>query len=249
MFFEESKNMIFTTAKTKSLGWIGIFLFLFGLVFFGASMVMLVSTQQKIAIMSKTTGKVVQITSYRGSKGGTLYTPVVSFTDQAGNGQRFSPNSGSNPATHSVDDEVSVFYDPAGIEEPILDHWSELWLLPGIFGLVGGIIGVVGGLMTFSQLKREKALTWLHGNGQQIESTYSDVRLETGYKSNGQSPYVVQSQWLNPSTGEVIVFESDYLWFNPEQFLTEKQTITVKIDPQNPSKTYSMDTSFLPKKG
>lgn len=238
--------MLFTTAKTKSLGLVGIFLFLLGSLFAGIGGYSGLQTRKKITSFATTTGVVTEVISYRG-KDGTLYKPVVSFSTATGE-TLFSPNVGSNPASHSKGDSVEVYYDPTGVQEPLLNHWSSIWLFPVLFGGLGAAAATAGGFLTYAQLKKERALRWLQANGQHIETTYSGTRLDTSYKVNGKSPYVIASQWINPATGSVVVFESDYFWFNPEQFLTEKQSISVKIDPQNPEKVYYMDTTFLPKR-
>lgn len=238
--------MLFTTAKTKSLGLVGIFMFLLGSTFLIISGYVGLGTKQKIDAFAKTSGVVSEVVSYR-SDGSTLYKPVISFDDVNGK-TLFSPNTGSNPASHSVGDAVEVYYDPSGVEEPMLNHWTEIWLFPGIFGVLGGTAALIGGYLTHTQLKKERELAWLVTNGQLIETTYSGTRLNTSYKVNNKSPYIIESQWVNPANGAVVVFESDYLWFNPEQFLTPRQIISVKIDPLSPETTYSMDSSFLPKK-
>ncbi|MNC77488.1 hypothetical protein D3C75_1294550 [compost metagenome] len=56
---------------------------------------------------------------------------------------------------------------------------------------------------------------------------------------------MIRSQWLNPRTSEVHLFESDNIWFDPSDYLKD-ESISVFIDKKNPKK-YHVDISFLPK--
>ena len=55
---------------------------------------------------------------------------------------------------------------------------------------------------------------------------------------------MIVSQWQNPATSKLHIFESDNIWFDPTDFIkTDK--IKVWIDRKNPKK-YMVDLSFLP---
>jgi hypothetical protein len=62
---------------------------------------------------------------------------------------------------------------------------------------------------------------------------------------NDRHPFQIVTQWQNPSTSEIHVFESDNIWYDPSEFITN-QRITVYIEKENPKK-YWVDLSFLPK--
>jgi len=66
----------------------------------------------------------------------------------------------------------------------------------------------------------------------------------TGVEINGQNPWRISSQWLDPKTNMVRIFHSENLWFDPSGFMKRKK-VTVLLDPNNP-KRYHMDISFLP---
>ncbi len=69
--------------------------------------------------------------------------------------------------------------------------------------------------------------------------------FNTSLTVNGRSPWRIVTQWQNPSSGEVQLFESDDIWYNPTPFIAVAQ-ITVYAHPDD-LKRYHMDTSFLPK--
>jgi len=84
----------------------------------------------------------------------------------------------------------------------------------------------------------------LKANGQRIQAKVKHIGLNTSHKINGRSPYQIQAQWQNPSTSKVHIFKSEYLWFDPTDYVNEEE-ITVLIDRNNPKKYY-VDVSFLP---
>ncbi|MNH47046.1 hypothetical protein D3C79_1101060 [compost metagenome] len=71
------------------------------------------------------------------------------------------------------------------------------------------------------------------------------MEWNTRISVNGRHPYVIRSQWLNPRTSEVHLFESDNIWFDPSDYLKD-ESISVFIDKKNPKK-YHVDITFLPK--
>ena len=66
-----------------------------------------------------------------------------------------------------------------------------------------------------------------------------------GSDGTGRHPYKIVSQWHDPGTDEVHVFESEPIWFDPRAYLPEM--VFVYVDPEDP-KVYHMDTSFLPRR-
>ncbi|WP_347049541.1 hypothetical protein [Flavobacterium olei] len=92
---------------------------------------------------------------------------------------------------------------------------------------------------------KQKRIDDLKFNGKQITTKFDNVALNTSYKVNGRSPFVIYSQWLNPSTNELHLFKSENIWFDPANYILTEE-IKVLIDPVNPKKYY-MDISFLRK--
>ncbi|MHC0443730.1 DUF3592 domain-containing protein, partial [Flavobacterium sp. 3-210] len=70
-------------------------------------------------------------------------------------------------------------------------------------------------------------------NGRSIITKFDNVNINYNYKVNGRSPYVIYSQWLNPATNEMHLFQSEDIWYNPTDFILSEE-IKVLIDPSNP---------------
>jgi hypothetical protein len=61
---------------------------------------------------------------------------------------------------------------------------------------------------------------------------------------NGRSPWRIVAQWQNPESGQLHVFNSENLWFDPTRYVTTKQ-LKVLLDPKDATR-YHIDVSFLP---
>lgn len=208
------------------------------------------STNSFLATAVKTEGKVIDLEreSSKDSKGNTSYTyyPQISFTTANNEDITFRGSSGSNPPSYSRGDIVEVLYDPKNPPNASINSFFSLWLGPIILGVLGGIITLVGFGIFKTSSKRAKDLAWLKRSGSRVQAKVNGVELNTSYKVNGRSPYMITSQWLNPSNNQMHTFQSDNIWFDPTQYVN-RETIEVLIDPSNPSR-YLVDTSFLPKK-
>ncbi|MFH6935069.1 DUF3592 domain-containing protein [Flavobacterium sp. FlaQc-30] len=188
-------------------------------------------------------GTVVELISKR-SDNSTTYAPVVSFTTKAGNKIEFTSSVSSNPPSYSEGESVEVLYDPAEPKDASINGFASLWIGPLIFGILGTVFFLIGfGIILFGILKQRKT-QYLRDNGKRIETKFVQVHLNYGMAVNGRNPFQISSQWLNPQTNEMYVFESDNIWFDPTEFI-KSDIIKVMIDPSNPKKYY-MDISFLP---
>lgn len=90
-------------------------------------------------------GKVVELTPSRGSEGGTLYTPVFEFVDQADRTHRVKGAVASSPPPYETGEAVTVLYRPEDPEKAQLDSFTESWFVPLIFGSMGTVFTSVGG--------------------------------------------------------------------------------------------------------
>lgn len=188
-------------------------------------------------------GTVVELISKR-SDNSTTYAPVVSFTTKAGNKIEFTSSVSSNPPSYSEGESVEVLYDPEEPKDASINGFASLWIGPLIFGILGTVFFLIGfGIILFGILKQRKT-QYLRDNGKRIETKFVQVHLNYGMAVNGRNPFQISSQWLNPQTNEMYVFESDNIWFDPTEFI-KGDIIKVMIDPSNPKKYY-MDISFLP---
>lgn len=224
---------------------------LIGATFFGIALFSFIHTQNFIKTAASSEGVVLELktveSSLRKSRGFT-YAPVVKFKTPDGKDIQFQSSTSSNPPEFSVGQTVPVLYNRSNPQEAQVDSFVQLWLLPTVFGGFGIIFMVVGATLFVIPLLSNKNEKWLQENGQKIQTKFSNVEWNTSLTVNGQSPYIIVSQWREPASYEVYTFRSQNIWFNPEEFIKSSGTklIDVYVDPKNMKKHY-MDISFLPK--
>ena len=140
---------------------------------------------------------------------------------------------------------MGVWYDPAKPEHAEIDGFFSLWGISAIFGGLGAIFFLIGSGIIVATTFQSRKHEYLRMHGTPIETDLQSVQINTSFQVNGKNPYKVLTQWFNPFTSEVHVFESDNLWFDPTSYLKGRK-ITVFIENDNPKK-YLVDLSFLPK--
>jgi hypothetical protein len=174
-----------------------------------------------------------------------VYCPVVEFAGPGGRPITFRSDTGTSPPAFRRGEKVIVHYDPAEPEKARLDGFFDLWFFPALVGGFGAIalfIGCVGLLLERSERLRTERLK---RNGARLETTFQGVERKTNVSVNGRNPFRIVSRWLDPSTNEVHLFESENLWFDPTEFVRDRP-ITVYAERGN-LRRYQMDVSFLPK--
>jgi len=202
------------------------------------------TTRAFLAHATKTEGVVVDLArSY--SNQSTTFAPVVRFTSQDGIQTKFTSSHGSNPPSYHVGQKVQVFYDPADHYDARINTFMSLWGVSTIVGGIGTLLLAVSAGISMTATLRKRADEYLKRNGQQISTDFQSVTLNTSLQVNGRSPFRIFSQWCNPDTSEVHIFHSKNIWFDPTQYIEQKQ-ITVFVYRRN-MKKYFMDVSFLPK--
>ncbi|MES2820985.1 MAG: DUF3592 domain-containing protein [Pseudomonadota bacterium] len=202
------------------------------------------STSSFIDQATSAEGTVVDLVASRSSNS-TTYRPVVRFLSQSGQNVEFTSSTGSSPASYSTGEKVEVLYlasDPQGAQiSGFFDLWGGSVILAGL-GSVFFLVG--GGIILFGVLHGRKE-AFLRQQGMPIETQFQGVEINESLTVNGQNPFRVVTQWLNPETTEVHVFRSNNLWFDPVSYINGSKVI-VFIERGNPSK-YHVDLSFLPK--
>lgn len=202
------------------------------------------STNSFIDRAVETEGEVVDLILSRSSDSNAYY-PVVVFRDTSGREVEFQSSTGSNPASYSRGERVSVLYESSSPEGARINSFFSLWggaIIVGGLGLIFSLIG--GGILLFGVMKgRSKA--YLQKNGVEVPASVQSVEQNTGVVINGRSPFRIVCQWQHPQTKEIHVFHSENLWFDPSDYINH-DTLAVLVDEGN-LKKYWVDTSFLPK--
>ena len=202
------------------------------------------STRDFLAEAATADATVVELARSRSSDS-TTYKPVVQFTSRDGQAIEFISSTGSNPPSYSRGEKVEVLYRPDDPQDARINGFFSLWGGALIVAGLGVVFFLVGGGLLLAAVVKRRNNAYLKHNGTRIVTDYTGVELNTSLRVNGRHPYRVLSQWQNPSTSEIHVFESDNLWFDPEDYI-KSDKITVLIDRNNPKK-YFVDLSFLPK--
>ena len=229
---------------------LGIVFFLIGLTLLIAGFLSYQYNQKFIAGSVVTTGTVVDLarktsTSGDSSPNSYVYYPVIQFKTKNGSLIEFRSNVGSNPPSFRKGDQVQVRYLEKDPYKARINSFMQIWFVSIILGGLGVVFAGIGGTMLGLMLRSHRREKWLRENGQIIFTEYESTQLDTRLRINGQNPYRIYSQWLNPQTNTVYVFKSKPVMFNPEKYIKSK-SIQVRINPNKP-KHYLMDTSFLPK--
>lgn len=170
--------------------------------------------------------------------------PEVRFRAQDGREVQFTSSVSSKPPAYSVGERVEVLYRPDRPEDAEVNSLMALWLGVIILGALGSGFSLVGAGIIFGW-GRKAADPGLKLTGMSIQTDFQGVERDTTYSEGGRHPFQVVTQWKNPATGEIHLFHSDPLWYDPTTHIKTGK-ITVYIERGNPDK-YFMDLSFLPK--
>jgi len=234
--------------------WMRLFLFMF--CFFGLGMasldVFLIRDVLRFrAGAAMTAGEVIGFRSSRGSKGGTMYAPIVRFAvplAEGGSGQSFEITgsvSSSNPG-FDEGDKVDVMFHPDRPGEGRIQSFMEQWFGPLIVGLFALIFnGIWLGFAAYL-IRQRRMHAWLEQHGMPVQADLVEVRRNTSLKVNGRSPWVIDAQWQHPLTGTVHSFSSENLWFDPSDYVKGRAKLDVRVDADDPRR-HRIDLSFLPK--
>jgi hypothetical protein len=204
-----------------------------------------VSTRKFIATAKHAEGTVTELLEKRDKDDGSItYTPVVGFIAASGANVSFTSSFSSKPAAYDVGEKVGVLYAPDDPNDARIDGFGSLWLGPLILGGLGVVFGGIGfGILIVSRLDKRKR-EWLMAYGTEVQAEFASVERNTSLKVNGRSPWRIIAQWQNPESGQLHVFNSENLWFDPTKYVTTKQ-LKVLLDPKD-LKRYHVDTAFLP---
>jgi hypothetical protein len=123
----------------------------------------------------------------------------------------------------------------------VLDLGAKLIML-----FLGGIFFTIGaGIVLYEKVQAKKE-TELRQTGRLVQAKFAEVKINQAVNVNGRCPYQIEAHWLDASTNQLHIFNSSNLWYDPSEFVANKSTIPVYVDPSKPSRYY-MDISFLPK--
>lgn len=173
------------------------------------------------------------------------YYPRIRFETTDSQRIDFVSGTGSNPPSYSVNEPVTVLYDPRQPYDASLNSFWSLWGATMVLVILGVAFTSPGiGWFVWKGVSDHKN-TWLQRNGRRIQAEITGVPLDTSLTVGGTHPYRIQCQWLDPERNEMHVFHSGHIWYDPRNYITGR-TVDVLVDPNNPHR-YAVETSFLPK--
>lgn len=187
-------------------------------------------------------GVVISLERHSGSKGSDTYAPVVQFETPDGQTIQFT-GMASSPPTHRENEKVTVIYEPSSPHNAKINSFTGLWLGPLIAGFITLMFGGIGWGMIIYRRTRLKIIERLKNSGRPLNTRFIKVELHGSFRVNGRSPWRIFSQY-DDGAGNVYVFHSENLWFDPEQYIQKDRSITVFVDGQN-MKKYYMNIGFL----
>ncbi len=197
------------------------------------------------ALMAQGTVTDLTRSARSGSSGSDTYRPVVTFHDHEGQLVEFVSGVGSSPPAYRKGEVVEVLFLKEDPQDAEINSFFNLWFLPVLLSGMGAVFTLVGLGISLPALFKKRSHERLRQTGTPIQTKLQKVAENTGYRSHGRHPYQILSQWQNPRTGEIHVFTSENIGFDPSDYLPGKE-IMVFIDPEKPDKYY-VDLSFLPK--
>lgn len=196
-----------------------------------------------------TEGVVIELVRSRSSSSSSsgssyTYAPTVRFKTNQGTTVEFTSSTSSNPPSYSRGEQVEVLYEPIQPHSAKINSFFSIWGGAAIVGGIGSVFFLIGCGIILSGIRKSKKKEYLLQRGVRINTQFQSVSKNTRMRVNGRNPYMVTSQWQDPTTSKIHVFESDNIWFDPTDHINV-DTIMVYIEPKNPAK-YFMDISFLP---
>lgn len=191
-----------------------------------------------------TQGTVVDFVKVRGSSS-TTFRPVVQFITGQGQEVEFISSTGRSRPSFTVGQQVDILYLPENPEDAKFNNYSDLWSIALVTGVMGGVFFSVGAIIFLVGGLKSRRKEYLLRSGVSVEAEFRAVECNEGVSLNGRNPFVIVCHWLNPSTSELHVFESENIWFDPSAYI-KSERVKVFIDRANPRK-YHVDLSFLPR--
>jgi len=171
---------------------------------------------------------------------------IVRFKTEWGEAVEFTSSVSTDPPRYQRGERVTVLYDRNAPQKAQIKSFTDNWFLGTIFSGFGLVFGGIGALFLIAFILRRRLIKYVKSHGMPIQAPIERVSLNRCIAKNSKHPHQIVCQWHDPFTNLVYTFKSENIWYNPEQFISERKNLTVYIDRRNPKK-YWVDTSFLPK--
>ena len=146
-------------------------------------------------------------------------------------------------ASMSAGQEINIYYNPNNPNELITNKSNYVLLL---FPLLGIIAIVVGILKIIRAVKYRRTKPVSPKNEKYVDAAIEEIIYDASYVKNGKSPYYITCKWKNPENGNIYLFKSGNIWYNPRFIIEDKEitTLSVRLNEGNPKK-YSVSLESI----
>lgn len=228
----------------RTISWIKYLFGGIGIFMLVIAVMMTIATRSFVKRAVRVPGVITELIPVSSDDGGQTWKPSVRFRGLDGVDYAYTESFSQNPAPYAVGETVQVLYLRDDPDDARIDSFSSLWAAQVILGVLGTVFTAVGGGIILAQRMARRRKAWMEAYGTAVQTEFQRVELNESLEVNGRHPWRIVSQWLNPATGKLHVFNSENLWFDPTKFVAGKH-VTVLYDPADPRR-YHMDVSFLP---
>jgi hypothetical protein len=186
-----------------------------------------------------------------GSQETIRYSPIVEFSDNNAETQRFvASTGGEGKPIIATGTEVEVIYDPADPSKAQIGSFEQFWLGPvvvAVCGLIFLLMGVGGFfLMGGSDRRLEEQAAMMRRERLIFASgapVFEGSIVRTEERPPGSGRYVFVCKGARPGAVVAEEFVSDFLPFDPGQRYRGRK-VTIHIDPTEPD-LYFVDINTL----
>jgi len=219
-----------------------------GAILLAIGLIQVLQTHSFLDESLETRGVVINLRWEYDSEGSASAYPVFQFVDER-TGQEITVVSthGSNPPSCSVGQEVYILYDPQNPYKAMIKSFWNIWLGSIIVTGLGAIFLSVGLTPFGFAVRRRRTVEYLKTQGEIVHGKVSGIYVDTSLRVQGEHPWRITVQWMNPASRKVHIFKSDHIWYNPSDFINIGDEIEVHMDPKNPKKHW-INIDHLPQR-
>jgi len=192
-------------------------------------------------------GVVIDLSWKQDSEGSWYAYPVLRFVDER-TGEEITVVStfGSVSPIYSVGQEVCIIYDSQNPYNAKIKSFWDIWFGPIIVTGLSCISLSIGLTPFVFDFRKRRMVQYLKTHGEIVHGKVKHIFQDISHTEEGQSPWHIIVQWMNPASGRVYVFRSDPIWYDPSDFVKIGEELEIRIDPKNPKKHW-INIDILPK--
>ncbi len=206
---------------------IGVVFSLIGCVLLGLTVFAVIYSFNFVSRAEEVTATITEIET-RYKRNHTYHDAYVSYTYRAVDYQDVRINFYNSSMREG--DNVRLLVDP---EDPTHTN-SRYIVFYSFIPLVGVLIfGGIGFTLLYSMYSKKKKKKYLLENGRLLHGIVDNIDYNYVYSVNGRHPYLVYCRYEDAGTGTVYKFKSDNLFFDPNHFYKQGDSVNIYVNPAN----------------